>query len=293
MYFQNIVNGLCAGCGYALVALGFSLIYEVCRFFDLGQGGIYIVAFYVAVSMREFAVIKFPGEILGAGVVAAGLGSLVYILVYHQLRRRGVKSVTILIASLAVLTLLQNLIILTFGPEIKTIRDNNLDASMGLLGAHFTIAQLIMVAVALGTYAIVGLVRRYTALGRTMRAIGNDAELARIVGVHTNTVTILTVAVASAIMGIAAIIKGMDVDIGPTDGLSVVLMAWVTTVIGGSGRISNTLIAGIAIGLIENLVTIWTSTSWQPIVVYTVLLVLLFIRPRGIGAIRTSTLGDR
>jgi len=293
MYFQNLVNGLCAGCGYALVALGFSLIYEVCRFFDLGQGGIYVVAFYAAYVVQEWGGLSLPKEFLVSAVIAAGLGSLVYILVYHQLRRRGARNVTLLIASLAVLMLLQNVIILVFGPDIKTIRGNIADIPLQFQGAHFSFAQLFMVIAALVVYALVGLVRMYTPLGRTMRAIGNDSELARIVGVRTERVIVATVAVGSAITAIAAIVKGMDVDIGPTDGLSLVLMAWVATILGGRGRIGNTLLAGIAVGLIGNGVTIWTRTSWQPIVVYTVLLILLFIRPRGVGAIRTSAFEDR
>jgi branched-chain amino acid transport system permease protein len=290
MLEQVLVNAISAGMVYALIGLGFSLIAESCGFFDLGQGGIYVVGFYLTYALASMPRLSIAAAVVIAILLTGGLGVLIHESVYARLRSRAGSTVALLVASLAVLSLLESATSLLWGPDTRSLRASISDRTIILDEAHITLVQFSTLFAVISVYVVIAFARRLTPWGRQARAIASDRELAAIHGIPVRRATMVTVAIASSITAAAAIISSFDTDMSPAAAFPSVLMAWIATVLGGTGRIVNTLLAGLCLGLVQHVPTLWVSSSWQDPILYGSVLLMLLWRPLGLAAIKTTPL---
>lgn len=282
MIQQLVLNGLIAGAIYALVGLGFALVYRTVRFFHFAHGVVYAVGAYaaygIAVGLRAPVV---SGWLLGVGCAAVvGLG--VDRLVYRPLRGRKAPGLILLIASFGVFIFLQNLLQLVFGAQILTMRTGPVKEGHHVLGAVITDTQIAIIVVS--CLVLVGLValERWTRLGKEVRAVADDSLAASVVGINPERTIAWVFLIGSALAGLAGILVSYETNIEPTMGFNAILKGIIASIIGGIGSIPGAALGGLFLGLAENL-GIWKLPAmWKDTIAFAVLIVFLLARPQGL-----------
>lgn len=280
---ELILNSIIAGAIYTLVALGFNLIYSTTKFFNLAHGvmaaiGGYAVFYFSKTLGLDIHIAIVLGVIL-TGLVGFGVDKFIYL----PLRKRKASNMILLVASLGVMTALQAIIAILFSSRFKTLSENiDTQKLFTILGGVITQTQLvILLSAALVMTGLVVFLYK-TQLGKTVRAISDDEEVARIIGINTNKIIGYIFFIGSAITGFTGILVGFDVGIEPMMGLSLLLKGVVASIVGGVGNIYGGVLGAFLLGFVENF-GIWKiSGEWKDAIAFALLIVFLIFRPRGI-----------
>jgi len=280
---QLIINSIIAGAIYALVALGFNLIYGATKFFNLAHGimaaiGGYAVFYFAKTLGLNIYIAVIIGVAL-AGFIGYGLDKLIYL----PLRKRKASNMILLVASLGAMTALQAVIAILFNSQFKTLSQNiGTQKLFEVFGGVITQTQIVILLAAVLVTAGFVLLLYKTQFGKAVRAISDDEEVARIVGINTNKIIGYVLFIGSAIAGLAGILVGFDTGIEPTMGLSLLLKGVIASVIGGVGNIYGGVLGAFLLGFVENF-GIWKiSGEWKDAIAFGLLIVFLIFRPRGI-----------
>jgi len=283
MFPQLILNSIITGAIYTLVALGFNFIYGAQKFFNLAHGTMAAIGGYaVFYFAKTLGLDTYVAIILGvalAGLVGFGLDKFIYL----PLRRRKASNMVLLVASLGAMTVLQAVIAILFSSRFKTLSGNvDTQKLFTILGGVITQTQLvILLSAALIMVGLVVLLYK-TQFGKAIRAISDDEEVARIIGINTNKIIGYVFFIGSAIAGFAGILIGFDVGIEPTMGLSLLLKGVIASIIGGIGNIYGGVLGAFLLGFVENF-GIWKiSGEWKDAIAFALLITFLIFRPRGI-----------
>ncbi|NHQ59668.1 branched-chain amino acid ABC transporter permease [Chlorobium sp. BLA1] len=282
MLVQVFLNGLVAASIYALVALGFGLVLRVCRFYHFAHAAVFVWGAYFVFLLK--VQLKLPllfGIVIGV-LLATILGCLMEIMIYRSLRRRHSSSLVVLIASLGIYVVLQNIISMAFGDGAKVIQQRSFEEGMDLFGARIT--HIRMLSVGLSVLLLIGVAAllKWSKVGRAMRAVGSDPTLASISGIDSESIVLFTFALASALAGVAGILVALDVDMTPTMGLQALMMGLVVVIIGGIKSIPGIAFAALILGLVQNFAAWHIGSQWQDAIAFIILLAILLVRPEGV-----------
>ncbi len=264
------------------MAVGFGLIFSTTRFFHFAHAAVYTSAAYL--TYCGSAQLGLP---LGVAVllgVAGGvcLGGLMEFGLYRPMRRRSASALTLLIASLGTYVVLQNLISMTWGDDVRMLQSSTVREGIEILGGRITPTSVLAIAVCVTLLAVVTLVLRRTGLGRAMRAVADDAELARIRGIRADRVILATFAIGSGLAAVAGILVALDVNMRPTMGMNALMLAIVAVIIGGVNSIGGIVLGSLLLATAQQ-VAIWQlGSQWQDAVAFAILLVFLLVRPQGL-----------
>jgi branched-chain amino acid transport system permease protein len=293
--FQLTINGLIAGAIYSLVVLGFALQYRVAKFFDFGYAAVFAIsayccwAFINALNLHPSSITSFSFIVSALVGIFAGaiLAALLQIFIYGPLRRHHASSLVLLIASLGVFVTLQNAISLFVGDGVKVIRPGSITLGYpvtipGLGTARLTSTQLGAVVTSALIGVVITLFLKHSRQGKILRALANDSELARAVGINSEVVHTSVHAVAGGLSAVAAIWMALDTDLVPLMGFRVLVIATAAMVIGGIGSIPGAILGAMMIGVVQNLGSIQIEAKWQDTVTFVLLLCFLVLRPQGI-----------
>ena len=280
---QLILNSIISGAIYTLVALGFNLIYGATKFFNLAHGimaaiGGYAVFYFAKTLGLDVYVAIILGVAL-AGLVGFGLDKFIYL----PLRRRKASNMVLLVASLGAMTALQAVIAILFSSRFKTLSGNvGTQKLFTILGGVITQTQFVILLSAALVMAGLVVFLYKTQFGKTVRAISDDEEVARIIGINTNKIIGYVFFIGSAITGFTGILVGFDVGIEPTMGLSLLLKGVIASIVGGVGNIYGGVLGAFLLGFVENF-GIWKiSGEWKDAIAFALLITFLIFRPRGI-----------
>ncbi len=278
---QFLLNGLIAGSVYGLIALSFVLIYAPTRFFHFAHGAVFAWGAYLGyllnVHLQLPSWLAIPLAILGS----AGLGAGLEWGIYRPLRRRGSTGLVLLLASLGLYVVLQNLISLFFGDDIKSLRSGIVAEGVAVLGARITPVQIGTIVITLLCFALTSAMLKFTRFGKALRAVASDPELALIRGIDTDRVVLCAFALGSGLAGLSAILVALDIDMTPTMGLNALMMGVVAMIIGGVGSVPGVLLGGLLLGLAQHLGVWKIGSQWQDAIAFLILLLFLVIRPYG------------
>jgi branched-chain amino acid transport system permease protein len=279
---QLIVNSIIAGAIYSMVALGFNLIYGTAKFFDLGYGVLTAVGGYVVFYVSRTLGLNIYASIV-AGILVAGLvGFLVEKVVYQKLRVRKASNMVFLVASLGVMTAIQAIIAIIFSSQFQVYAVTLTSRTFDLFGGIITGVQVIILVLSILIMFSLALVLKFTKFGKAVKAVSDDEEVSKIVGIDTNSIISKVFFLGSAIAGLAGILVGFDTGIEPTMGFSLLLKAVIASIIGGVGNIYGGVLGAFLLGFIENF-GIWKiSGEWKDAIAFTVLIIFLLFRPNGI-----------
>lgn len=278
---QFLANGLCKGSVYAIVALGFGLIYTTSRVFHIAHGVIYTLGAYGLVLGTVWLGYPLWGAILLALVTAAAAGVAVETLVYRPLHRKQASSAVLMISSFGVYIIGVNLIAMVFGNETKVIR-TGIEDTFHLGNVILTRIQILQLVTGVLVLTIYGLFLWKTALGRICRAVADDAVLAEVLGVHVGRTRLLVFALGSSFAATGGILAGLDVGMDPYVGLPAMLVAAVACIIGGLNRFLAPALGGLLLAVTQSLVVWKTSAHWEAAVTFGILIVFLLFRPQGL-----------
>ncbi|MFH0856854.1 MAG: branched-chain amino acid ABC transporter permease [bacterium] len=278
---QLIVNSLIAGAIYTLIALGFNLIYGATKFFNLAHGAMAAIGgysfFYIT---KTFGLAIIPCAILSI-IIAGFSGYLLDKLVYLQLRKKKASNLVLLVASLGAFTFIQAIIAILFSSQFQILSHVN-QKTFKIAGGIITQTQIIILFFAFIITFALALLLKFTLFGKKIKAISDDEEVAKIVGINTNKVIGYIFFIGSAIMGIAGILIGFDIGIEPTMGMRLLLKGIIASIIGGVGNIYGGFIGAFLLGFVENF-GIWKiSGEWKDAIAFALLIIFLLFKPSGI-----------
>lgn len=282
MILQLAANGLIAGCTYALIALGFTIIYGTVRFFHFAHGAVVAIAAYAAWACMAHLGLHFALAALIAVLAAGGLGVLMDRCIYRPLRQRKSPSLILLLASFGMFLLVQNALQFAFGSGIKMLRGGAVSEGHRLFGALITSTQLLIVASSMILAGAALLFLRRTNFGKAIRAVADDQVAASLVGINSERTISIAFFLGSALAGVAGILVALESNVYPAMGLNAAIKGIIAALIGGMGSIPGALLGGLLIGLAEN-VGVWgISSGWKDAISFAVLVVFLLLRPGGI-----------
>ena len=288
---QILGNSIITGSIYILVGLSFATRFGSARFFDFSIGLFFTLSAYIALLFsRVFEFGSIMSCIFGvaASVIAAGI--LEYGL-FRWLRRRTGSELLALLAALGVYVVGQNCISLAFGDGRESLVHGARVAGMLILGARVTGRQVVIVMTSLVVVLVLSGITRFSNMGLLMRGVREDSELSEIVGIRVDRVIGVASLVAGGLAGLAGVLYAVDLDMIPSMGLRMLVMAIVVVIVGGHKSIWGITIASLGLALAQHLATWFVGAKWMDAVAFSLLFLFLLLRPHGIAGIRSRTEG--
>ena len=279
----NIVNGLSLGSVYAIIALGYTMVYGIAKMLNFAHGDVIMVGAYVCFCAMSYLGLPPLVGVLLAIVACTVLGIVVERLAYKPLR--NAPSLDVLITAIGVSYFLENAALLIWKSDPKTF-PNIVDLpSVVLFDGQLTISAVTIVTILCCVAIAVGLTTfvNKTRMGKAMRACSEDRGAATLMGINVNSTISLTFAIGSGLAAIAGVLMcSAYPTLVPTTGLMPGLKAFVAAVVGGIGSIPGAFIGGIVLGIIEIFAKAYIGTQLADAIVFAVLIVVLLIKPSGI-----------
>ena len=278
---QTLISGLSLGSIYALIALGYTMVYGIAKMLNFAHGDIIMVGAYAVITAVFTMGLPPFIAILISIALCALLGIVIEFLAYRPLRQA--QPLAVLITAIGVSYLLQNLALLIYGSEQKAFPTIVALPTVHIGGVYIdgiTLATLVVTAVIM---VALSLFINKTRMGKAMRAVSEDKEAAELMGISVNRTITVTFAIGSALAGVAAIFYGAAYTyIRPTTGAMPGIKAFTAAVFGGIGAIPGAMLGGILLGVIEQLSKTYISTLWADAIVFGVLVVVLVVKPTGL-----------
>jgi len=278
---QLLINGLVTGCALGVVAISFALVYSTTKIFHVAHAGVYTLAGYIAWLLVSHAVPEVVA-LAAAVLVCAGAGAVIQHQLYARLERRGAPHLVVLIASLGLLAVMQNIIAAVFSPNILQFPVLWANRTLALDGVALTYAQLLTVLICLAAYGGVMWFAHYTTLGKRIRAVASNPFLAQITRLQPNTVYVYVVAIASAIVALPGVLVPLDLGLQPYGGITPLLTATIAMIAGGVGSISGAFVLSIAIAELQNLSLLAIPGEWSIGITFFIFVIFMLFRPTGL-----------
>lgn len=278
---QQLINGLTIGSIYALVALGYTMVYGIIRLINFAHGEIYMLGAYMTYVAIKFLHLPFLLALVFAVIVCSIIGYMIERVAYRPLRKSS--RISALISAIGVSILLQNVVIYIFGADVISFPEvtllPNFNVGGVLIRGHQILIFVITIVCLVGLQYLV----YHTDLGRAMRAVSADQEAASLMGINVNKTIARTFVIGSALAAVAGSMVGVYYStLAPAMGVSHGLKAFVAAVFGGIGLLPGAVLGGFLIGLIETLFIVLGYSLWREAVVYSILILILVVKPTGL-----------
>jgi len=278
---QQLINGLQLGSMYALIALGYSMVYGIIMLLNFAHGDIIMVGGYIAlliISAGISPVVAIIAAIVGCVVLAC----LIEKAAYSPLRQA--PRISLLITAIGVSYFVENVAQLILGADPMAFPNTAIipAVSFKLGGLSISLTTMVTLAVAIVSMAALTVLVKSTKMGKAMRAVSEDMGAAQLMGININSTITFTFAIGAALAGIGAILYCCKYpQVKPTTGYLLGLKAFVAAVLGGIGSIPGAMLGGLAIGMAEVIVTALGYSTWTDAVVFGILIIVLLVKPTG------------
>ena len=282
-FLSYLINGISLGSIYAIIALGYTMVYGIARMLNFAHGDIIMVGGFAIFTMVSTLGLPAPLGILTAVVICTVLGVTIERVAYKPLR--GASSLAVLITAIGVSYLLQNLALLIFGSNARQFTSVVTVPGLKLAGGALSISGETIVTILSCIVIMVCLTQfiNRTKVGQAMLAVSEDQGAATLMGIDVNRTIAITFAIGSALAAIAgALLFSAYPSLTPYTGSMPGIKAFVAAVFGGIGSIPGALIGGVLLGVIENLSKAYISSQLSDAIVFSVLIIVLLVRPTGI-----------
>ena len=282
MSFLNyLVSGLSLGSVYAIIALGYTMVYGIAKMLNFAHGDVIMVGAYVCFfAFTRYGLNPILSVIL-AMLVCTCLGILIEKLAYKPLR--AAPSLAVLITAIGVSYLLQNLALLFWSSNPKVFNSIIPNKSINLGGLTVSYITLLTIVVCIVIMIVLTTFINKTKLGKAMRAVSEDKGAAQLMGIDVNTTISVTFAIGSGLAAIAGVLLcSAYTNLTPTTGSMPGIKAFTAAVFGGIGSIPGAFLGGLLLGVIENLAKAYISTQISDAIVFGVLIIVLLVKPAGL-----------
>ena len=280
-FAQQLVNGVQIGSVYALVAIGYTMVYGIAKMINFAHGDIIMVGSYVALLFFQSSGLPVWGVIAATAAVSAVLGVTIERLAYKPLR--GGSRMSALITTIGVSLMLQNGFLLIFGSSPKPFPNHFTGEGFTLGGVTVSRLTAITLVVTVVLMVLLTLFVNRTRVGKAMRAVSEDQGAAQLMGINIDTSISITFAIGSALAAVAAVLYSSTYPlINPYMGSMLGLRAFIAAVIGGIGVIPGAMIGGFIIAIAEALIKRYISSAMADAIVFALLIIVLLVKPSGL-----------
>ncbi|MBU3819347.1 MAG: branched-chain amino acid ABC transporter permease [Candidatus Faecalibacterium intestinavium] len=280
VFFSQLINGLSLGSIYALIALGYSMVYGIILLLNFAHGDIIMVGAYMSWFVMSQLGLGPVTAVCASVITCTVLGVVIEKIAYTPLR--SAPRISLLITAIGVSFFLEYTTELLLGSGAKVIPAYFEARAFRLGGVNLGLTSIITLAVTVASMLALSFLVRQTRLGKAMRAVSEDMDAARLMGVNVNSTISFTFAVGSALAGIGSVLYCCSYpQATPTMGSMLGLKAFVAAVLGGIGSIPGAMIGGLAIGVCESFVSAIGLSAWRDAVTFAILILVLLIKPTG------------
>jgi len=290
MIYQQLVNGLMLGASYALVAIGYTLIFGVLNLLYFAQGEVFMVGAFVGLYLVVGAGANIYGAILGAMLACGALGAVAVLVAVRPVAKD--RPLAPLISTIGLTIILQNLAVYIFGGQQMAFPETIEQRLYRLGPVTVSSAQLFILTVAIALMVLLWLFIARTKLGRAIRATAENHETAALLGVDVDRVVLITFIIGSGIAGVAGVLDGIkNSNISPFMGLGAAVKGLIVMLLGGLGNVPGAMAAGLMLGMIEILSAAYIGTAERDLFSFLILILILLWRPTGLFGTRTVEQG--
>ena len=280
---QYLINGISIGAVYAIIALGYTMVYGIAKMLNFAHGDIIMVGAYISFCVTNYLGLPAFVSVIAAMAVCTLLGIVIEKLAYMPLR--GTPSLAVLITAIGVSYFLQNGAQLIWGSAPKNFSSIVPLKPIFLAGGELVITGEVIITIAASVLIMVGLTlfTTKTKIGKAMRAVSEDRAAAQLMGISVNNTISMTFAIGSALAAIAGVLLCSTVPtLQPTTGAMPGIRAFTAAVFGGIGSIPGAMLGGILLGIIETFSKAYISTQFSDAIVFSVLIIILLVKPAGL-----------
>jgi branched-chain amino acid transport system permease protein len=287
MIYQQLVNGLMLGASYALVAIGYTLIFGVLNLLYFAQGEVFMVGAFVGLYLVLYAGAGIYGAIFGAMLVCGLLGVVAVFVAVRPVKKD--RPLAPLISTIGLTIILQNLAVYVFGGQQMAFPETIEQRLYQLGPVTISSAQLVILGIAVALMVLLWLFIERTKMGRAIRATAENHETAALLGVDVNRVVLITFIIGSGIAGVAGVLDGIkNSNISPFMGLGAAVKGLIVMLLGGLGNVPGAMLAGLMLGMIEILSAAYIGTTERDLFSFLILILILLWRPTGLLGTRTA-----
>ncbi len=282
-FLSYLINGISLGSVYAIIALGYTMVYGIAKMLNFAHGDVIMVGSYIVfIAVNQMGLPPLVAIVLSMAVCTV-LGIVIERFAYKPLR--GASSLAVLITAIGVSYLLQNLALLIWGADPKSFTSVVGIPPLHLAGGQLVISGETIVTIVVGAIIMAGLIFfvNNTKMGRAMLAVSEDKGAAQLMGINVNSTIAMTFAIGSALAAVAGVLLcSAYPTLQPTTGAMPGIKAFTAAVFGGIGSIPGAFVGGILLGIIEIMSKAYISTQLADAIVFAVLIIVLLVRPTGL-----------
>lgn len=281
--FQQLINGVSLGSIYALIALGYTMVYGIINLINFAHGDIYMMGAYVGFALTTFFHLGFLPSLIISMAVCSILGMVIEKVAYKPIRNS--TRIAALITAISVSLFLEYIMVYFVKPDTRTFPEVLSDKKITFFNGNVVMdtKNLYIIAITLGLMLALQYIIHKTKTGKAMRAVALDKDTAKLMGINVNRIISYTFAIGSALAGAAGVLVGVYYNtINPLMGIVPGLKAFVAAVIGGIGIIPGAVFGGLFLGMTETIISAYGGSIFKDAVAFAILIVVLLIRPNGL-----------
>lgn len=282
-FLNQIINGLHIGSIYALVALGYTMVYGIVRLINFAHGDIIMVGAYAVLLFATMLGLPMWIAAIGGVLICMAFGVTIERVAYRPLRQKNAPRISALITAIGVSFLLENGFQLIFSADYRPFPSIFPASPLQLGSIKISVGTIVTILVVLGLMVLLTLFVQRTRMGKAMRAVSEDTNAARLMGINVNNTITMTFAVGSALAAIGSVLYCAAYPrLDPLMGSMLGLKAFIAAVFGGIGIMPGAMIGGFLMGIAESLTKAYISTQLADAVVFGILIVILLVKPAGL-----------
>lgn len=280
-WLQQLINGISLGSIYALIALGYTMVYGIIKLINFAHGEVFMIGAFIGYfCIAGWGLTLFPALII-AMTSCALIGVIIERIAYKRLRNAA--RIAVLITAIGVSLLIQNGFIYMRGAQPNAYPQVLANKSFDFFGAQISSQSILILSVSVGLMVILQFIVHKTKIGKAMRAVSYDSEAAKLMGINVDNTISATFAIGSALAGAAGVIFGIYyTKIDPLMGVIPGLKAFVAAVLGGIGIIPGAMVGGLVLGVVETVVSALGFSLWRDAAAFIILILILIFKPSGI-----------
>jgi len=280
-WIQQLINGISLGSIYALIALGYTMVYGIIKLINFAHGDVFMVGSFIGFySITVFNLGFFPALIISMAACAL-FGVIIERIAYKRLR--NATRIAALITAIGVSLLIEYGVIYIRGAQPEAYPDVFAYKTFDFFGAQISIQSILILSVSVVLMILLQFIVHKTKTGKAMRAVSHDTEAAKLMGINVDNTISATFAIGSALAGAAGVIFGVYyTKIDPLMGIIPGLKAFIAAVLGGIGIIPGAMVGGLVLGVVETVVSALGFSLWRDAAAFIILILILIFRPSGI-----------
>jgi branched-chain amino acid transport system permease protein len=280
-FLQFVLNGLVTGMIYASVAIGFTLIYKIAKFFPFSHGAICSISAYLSYTLIFIfglpPILSYVISSLAAGI----MGLLVDKYIYAKLRVKHADSLAFLLASFGIYIVIQNTIQLIYGAQVISLTNGQFQIIKITSNLTLTSLQLYICCIIAFIFLITILFLNLHKTGKAIRAVADNRLAASLIGINPEAITSFTFFIGSVLSGIGGIIMGMETNLEPSMSTNIFLKSTIASIVGGIGSVYGAILGGLFLGIAESIGIYQFSSAWKDTVSFIILIAFLCFKPYG------------